>query len=80
MDKLSRALGRLSTKERKQVKGILLQLTIKNFLGLNIKKLKGRNDIYRVRKGDLRIIYRIVKERIFILTIERRSGKTYRRY
>lgn len=78
MDKLSKALGRLSAKERKQVKNILLQLTIKSLSGLNIKKLKGRNDIYRVRKGDLRIIYRIVKEKIFILTIERRSEKTYR--
>jgi len=80
MDKLSKALGRLSVKERRQVKGILLQLTIKNFLGLNIKKLKRRDDIYRVRKGDLRIIYRIVKKKIFILTIERRSEKTYRGY
>ncbi len=42
MDKLSKALGRLSLKERSQVKDILKQLKIKNFLGLNIKKLKGR--------------------------------------
>jgi len=46
----------------------------------NIKKLKGREDIFRVRKGNLRIIYRIEKEEIFILTVERRSEKTYRDY
>lgn len=80
MDKLSKFLERLSAKERKKVKGILQQLTTKNFLGLNIKKLKSRDDIYRVRKGDLRIIYRIGEEEVFILTIERRSGKTYRGY
>lgn len=80
MDKLSKALGRLSAKERKQVKDILKQLTAKNFLGLNVKKLKGRNDIFRVKKGNLRIIYRIGKEEIFILTIERGSEKTYRGY
>lgn len=78
MDKLSKALGRLSTKERKQVKHILLQLTKQNFLGLNIKKLKGRTDIYRVRKGDLRIIYQVKNKEIFALAIERRSEKTYR--
>lgn len=44
------------------------------------KSLKGRKDIFRVRKGDVRIIYRIQKGEVFILAIERRSEKTYRGY
>ena len=80
MDKLSKSLERLSVKEKKQIKQILNQLSTKQFIGLNIKKLKGREDIFRVRKGNLRIIYRIEKEEIFILTVERRSEKTYRDY
>ena len=80
MDKLSKSLERLSVKEKKQIKQILNQLSTKQFSGLNIKKLKGREDIFRVRKGDLRIIYRVEKEEIFILTVERRSEKTYRDY
>ena len=80
MDKLSKSLERLSVKEKKQIKQILNQLSTKQFIGLNIKKLKGREDIFRVRKGDLRIIYRVEKEEIFILTVERRSEKTYRDY
>jgi len=80
MDKFDKALGHLSEKERRQVKEILQKLITKNFLGLNIKKLKGRDDIYRVRKGNLRIIYRTGKEETFILAIERRSEKTYRGY
>ena len=80
MNKLDKVLARLSSKEREQVKKILQQLTAKSFSGLNIKKLKERDDIYRVRKGDLRIIYRVDNEEIFILTIERRSEKTYRGY
>ena len=80
MDKPSKSLERLSVKEKKQIKQILNQLSTKQFIGLNIKKLKGREDIFRVRKGNLRIIYRIEKEEIFILTVERRSEKTYRDY
>lgn len=80
MDKLEKVLTRLSSKERTQVKKILEQLYTKDLSDLNIKKLKGRFDIFRVRKGNLRIIYRIQKEEIFILAIERRSEKTYREY
>lgn len=80
MDKLEKVLTRLSSKERTQVKKILEQLYTKDLSDLNIKKLKGSFDIFRVRKGNLRIIYRIQKEEIFILAIERRSEKTYREY
>ncbi len=80
MDKLTKALNRLSKKEKTQIKQLLHQLAGKNFVGLNIKKLKGRQDIFRVRKGDLRIIYRIKEEKIFILAIEKRSEKTYRKF
>ena len=79
MDKIEKALGRLSAKERDHVKDILKRLHAKEYSGLDIKKLKGRNDIFRVRKGDLRILYRVQDEHIFILVIERRSEKTYKR-
>ena len=47
--------------------------------GLGHKKLKGRDDIFRVRKGSLRIIYRTdAKGKIFVLAIERRREDTYK--
>lgn len=79
MDKIDKVLQKLSGKERKRIKEVLKRLENKNFEGLQIKKLKGYNDIFRVRKGNIRIIYRISKANdVFVLAIERRSEKTYR--
>ena len=78
MDKIEKALNKLSDKERKLVKDLLTRLSNGNVLGLDIVRLKGHSDIFRLRKGDLRIIYRQVAKDIFLLTIERRSEKTYR--
>ena len=77
MDKLAKALKKLSFKEKKQIKIIFAKLRRYDFTGLNIKKLKAREYIYRVRKGNLRIIYYNKKE-INILALERRSEQTYK--
>lgn len=79
MDKLEKALRKLSQKEKDRLKIILSQLVAGDLLGLDIRKLKGREDIFRVSKGDLRIIYR--KEavgKIDILAIRRRKEDTYK--
>ena len=72
-----KALKKLTQKEREQVKKILAALASKKSFGLDIKKFKGREDIFRVRKGDIRIVYRNSCGAIFILLIERRNEKTY---
>ncbi|MEX2033237.1 MAG: hypothetical protein WD889_01580 [Candidatus Colwellbacteria bacterium] len=78
MDKIEKALKRLTDRERRWVKEILKQLFAGDYKGLNITKLKGREDIFRARKGNIRIIYRLKNGDIFILLIERRSEKTYK--
>lgn len=78
MDKIAKALKKLSEAEKKAVQGILNSLKIGKFQGLDIKKLKGYQDIFRVRQGKVRIIYRLTKDNnIILLTIERRSDTTY---
>ena len=78
MDKIEKALQKLRAEERKIVKEILDKLKNRQFKNLNLKKLKGRNDIFRVRKGKIRIIYRINHtDQISILAIERRNDPTY---
>jgi len=78
MDKIQKALGKLAEKERKSVKEILTQLKAHGTGNLNTKKLKGREDIFRIRKGTMRIIYRTDKRGdVFILMIEKRNDKTY---
>jgi len=77
MDKINKALNKLSLKERRVVKVLLEKIGTGTTSDLDVKKLKGRDDIFRVRKGKLRIIYRKKNERIFILAIERRNDTTY---
>ncbi|HHD92410.1 MAG TPA: hypothetical protein ENL06_02170 [Candidatus Portnoybacteria bacterium] len=80
MDKIEKALKKLNKKEKQKIKGILNQISDSNFRNLDFKKLKGRNDIYRVRKGDIRIIFRKAKNNsIKILAIERRNSQTYKK-
>ncbi len=77
MDKIEKALAKLSEKERALIKEILSHILSGNTQSLDIKKLKGRVDIFRLRKGDIRIMYRKDATGIFILSIERRSSTTY---
>lgn len=79
MDKIEKALKKLSENERKKVKEILQDLKHLPWRkNLDIKKLKDRNDIYRLRKGDIRIIFRIKGKKILLLGIERRKSNTYK--
>ena len=57
---------------------VTLSLARRAGVGLDLKKLKGRNDIYRIRKGKIRIIYRVDNKQIYLLAIERRSENTYK--
>jgi len=77
-DKITKSLQKLTKTEQQQVKLLLTKIKNDDLLGLNIVKLKSRNDIFRVRKGRFRIIFRKATHEIEILAIERRSEKTYR--
>ena len=78
MDDLEKSLRKLTAGERKQVGDILTRLVAGNFQGLDLKRLKGSENIFRVRKGSIRIIYRKNKSKLFILAIEKRSKSTYK--
>ena len=79
MDKITKALQKLTEKEQKQIKIILEKLLRGNLSGLDIKRFKGQEYIFRIRTGDIRIIYRKdSKDKIFILVTARRNEKTYK--
>lgn len=77
VDKITKALNKFTKKEKEVVKILLLKINERNIAGLDLKKLKGRSDIFRVRKGKIRIIYRIDGQQIYLLAIERRKENTY---
>jgi mRNA-degrading endonuclease RelE of RelBE toxin-antitoxin system len=77
-DKIRKALDRLSPKERKAIDDLLVKIKNGQFDGLDWKKLKGRDGIYRVRKGEMRIIYRLnASGGVVVLEIGRRNDITY---
>lgn len=80
MDKIEKSLNKLSVEEREKLKDILVQIDKKIFQNLDLKKLKNRDNIFRVRKGSMRIIFQMNNSSIKILSIERRGNKTYKKY
>lgn len=78
IDKIKKALKKLMEKERKTMKSILIKIQNGKIQDLDVKKLRGRDDIFRVRKGRVRVVFRKSDESIAILSVERRSDKTYK--
>jgi len=77
MDKIAKALNKLTNKEQTKIKNILIKIKSGNIYGFDFKKLKNKNNIYRIRSGNIRIIFKKEKTEIKILAIERRSDITY---
>lgn len=78
VDRITKALRKLSAKEQKALQQLLAHVKRGDIQQLDVKKLKGRSDIYRIRKGSLRIIYHSSKKgKITVLALERRNDTTY---
>jgi mRNA-degrading endonuclease RelE of RelBE toxin-antitoxin system len=78
MDKIDKALSKLTSKEKEWIKNIIKALQLGRFDNMDIKKLKGFADVFRVRKGGLRILYQLLGGRIVILKIDKRKEDTYK--
>ena len=78
MNKSDKFLKKCTTKERIQLIEILTDIFNGNLSSLDIKKLKGYDNYFRVRKGSIRIIFHLdINGNPIIQTIERRNDKTY---
>ncbi len=78
MDKIDKALSKLVLKERERMKHIIKALQLGRFGNMDIKKLKGFQNVFRVRKGSFRIVYQLLDRKIIILKIDKRKEDTYR--
>jgi mRNA-degrading endonuclease RelE of RelBE toxin-antitoxin system len=77
-DKIKKLLAKLSKNEQELIKLLLLRIKLDDTKGLDIKQLRGHEDLYRVRKGRLRIVYRKTAKEFIVLRIDRRNEKTYK--
>ena len=78
MDKIDKAIQKLTKKEKKWIKEVVKALRSGRFDNLDIKKLKGEDNIFRVRKGKVRIVYQIRDGNTFILKVGHRKEDTYK--
>ena len=77
-DKIKKLLAKLSPKERDIVKLLIMRIKLDDLDGLDIKQLKGHADLFRVRKGRLRIVYHKSSTKFLIVRVDRRNEKTYK--
>lgn len=78
MPGLKKLLSKFGGEERKIIEVLIETIISLKWNGLDVKKLKGYENIFRVRKSDIRIIYKMEGKIISVLAIERRSEKTYK--
>lgn len=77
-DKIKKILAKLTVKEQEIVKLLILRVKLGDTDGLNISHLNGHTDLFRVKKGRIRIVYRMKSSKIIIVRIDRRNEKTYK--
>jgi len=77
-DKIKKLLAKLSQQDRNVIKLLVLRITMDDTLGLDIKKIRGHGNLFRVRKNRLRIVYSKDNDNILITKIDLRNEKTYK--
>jgi len=79
MGNLDKILRRFSPKEREIIERLVERILSRNLIGLDTKKLKGLKNLFRVRKGDIRMIFELVDgKEPRVISIERKSESAYR--
>lgn len=78
MDKVEKFLRKLTKKELVQIEPIIADIVSGAYAHHEVKKLKGYANIYRIRVGNIRIIFIEQGSKRKILTIGRRDDQTYR--
>jgi mRNA-degrading endonuclease RelE of RelBE toxin-antitoxin system len=79
MPDLDRSLKRFSPKERQEIERLVERIIARNLKGLDCKKLKGFKNLFRIRKGAIRVIFELRGvENPVVISIERRREDTYK--
>lgn len=81
MDRVDKALRKLPKAERGRYQRIITDVVANRLADYDIIKLVGRDDVFRLRKGPTRVIFRRWSDgENIIIALERRSETTYRKH
>ena len=71
VDRLQKTIDRLSRQEAQALARIMQTIETGSLVGLDVKKLKGRDDVFRIRFGKHRLILKKADDGWNVLAIER---------
>ena len=77
-DKIVKLLAKIPVKDLVRIQEALKKIQALQFEGLNIKAIKGQKEIFRIKVGKYRIIFKLQDKSIFLLKIDKRNEKTYK--
>jgi mRNA-degrading endonuclease RelE of RelBE toxin-antitoxin system len=77
MDRISKFLRKLSEKDRFVIEELVQSLLNNAPLKGNVRRLKGYPHFYRIRKGQVRIIFTKIGKSVAIVAIDFRREDTY---
>jgi mRNA-degrading endonuclease RelE of RelBE toxin-antitoxin system len=77
-DKTEKLLAKMTAEQREAIISTIERLVTGNERGLDIKALKGHQNLYRARVGNYRIIYGRVNGEYIQYAITKRDDQTYR--
>ena len=69
---------KLNAKEKDILADIITRVLSGNISELDVKKLKGEENKFRVRKGTFRIIFKKDGGNIYVVSADRRNDNTYK--
>lgn len=78
MDKIQKAIVKPPKNYQADFQFLLIRLLARDFLGLDVAKLKGGSNLYRLKHGRLRIIFTLTAKELRIMQVGLRSDKTYK--
>lgn len=77
MDKVRKFVDKLNKKETKRVLDAIVCIRTNELSALDIKKLKGKDNQYRVRVGTVRVLFTKVVNQNIITDVDFRNDHTY---
>ncbi len=76
-DDIVKILKKASRFDREKLLEIFQKIRSKNLEGLDIKKIKGSKNEFRVRSGQYRILFEKTENSLVIKWVKRRNENTY---
>lgn len=77
MNKIEKFLRKLDGSRRDSILELIYKIKLGDLDNLDIKKLKGKESLFRVRKGSIRIIFLKTESKYEIMSIDNRDENTY---